>query len=327
MNKTVLITGAGGYVGSLVTRSLSIGNHDEKGYAPSTIIALDVRDCPESLKDLPNVTFIKNDIRSKELADIIDQYKPDVVCHLASIVTPGKKSNREFEYSVDVIGTKNVLDACVKSGVKKVIITSSGAAYGYHADNPMWLKEDHPLRGNPEFAYSDHKRLVEEMLADYRVKHPELKQLILRPGAVIGATVKNQITDLFEKQVVLGIMGSDSPFTFIWDQDVVNILIKGIATDVSGAYNLAGDGALTMRQIAAILKKPYLPIPPSALKIALSILKKAGLTQYGPEQIRFIQYRPVLSNENLKKNFVYVPKKTSKEAFLHYLRSKSDVSG
>lgn len=216
-----------------------------------------------------------------------------------------------------------MLDACVKSGVKKVIITSSGAAYGYHADNPMWLKEDHPLRGNQEFAYSDHKRLVEEMLAEYRVNHPELKQLILRPGAVIGSTVKNQITDLFEKPFVIGIQGSDSPFTFIWDQDVVNILIKGIATEVSGAFNLAGDGALTMKEIASILKKPYLPIPPSVLKMALSVMKKAGLTQYGPEQIRFIQYRPVLSNENLKKNFRYVPKKTSKEAFLYYLNGKT----
>lgn len=322
MNKTVLITGAGGYVGSLITQALANGTHEETGYCPEKIIALDVRDCPSAFKNLSKVTFFKNDIRSPELAQIIEEHKPDVVCHLASIVTPGKNSNREFEYSVDVLGTRNVLDACVKAGVKKVIITSSGAAYGYHADNPMWLKEDHPLRGNVEFAYSDHKRLVEEMLKEYREKHPQLKQLILRPGAVIGKTVKNQITDLFDKPVILGIAGSDSPFTFIWDQDVVNILIRGISNDSSGAFNLAGDGALSMREIARILKKPYLPIPPMVLKCALTVLKKTGLTQYGPEQIRFLQYRPVLSNDQLKSKFSYIPKKTSKEAFLYYLSSK-----
>ena len=319
MNKTVLITGAGGYVGSLVVRALASGQHDEQGFMPEKIIALDVRDCPKSLEGLKNVIFIKNDVRSPELVSIIEKYKPNVVAHLASIVTPGKNSNREFEYSVDVLGTKNVLDACLKAGVEKVIITSSGAAYGYHADNPMWLSETHPLRGNIEFAYSDHKRLVEEMLADYRMKYPELKQLIFRPGAVIGKTVKNQITDLFEKPVILGIAGSDSPFTFIWDQDVVNCLIKGIATNLSGAYNLAGDGALSMKEIAKILKKPYLSIPPTVLKFALKWLKKAGLTQYGPEQIRFLQYRPVLSNENLKFKFHYIPKKTTLEAFQYYL--------
>ena len=52
----------------------------------------------------------------------------DVVVHLASIVTPGKKSNREFEYSVDVLGTKNILKACVTNGVKRIVISSSGSS-------------------------------------------------------------------------------------------------------------------------------------------------------------------------------------------------------
>lgn len=320
----VLITGASGYIGSLVTKALATGSHDEKDFRPSKIIAVDVRDCPESFKNLGNVIYVKGDIRSKDLLKIFEEFKPDVVAHLASIVTPGKKSNREFEYSVDVLGTKNVLDACLKVGTKKIIITSSGAAYGYHSDNPMWIKEDHPIRGNAEFAYSDHKRIVEEMLLDYREKHPELQQLIFRPGTVIGSTVKNQITDLFEKKVVLGIAGSDSPFTFIWDQDVVNILIKGIASPSTGAFNLAGDGALTMKEIAGILKKPYVSIPPTILKTALRVLKKLGLTQYGPEQLKFLQYRPVMSNENLKWKFHYVPKKTSKEAFMLYVNGKSN---
>jgi UDP-glucose 4-epimerase len=318
MNKKVLITGAGGYIGSLITQALSSGAHDEIGFRPESIIALDVRECPKLLQGLSNVTFIKNDVRSPELVDIIEKYKPDLVAHLASIVTPGKDSNREFEYSVDVLGTQNVLDACVKSGVKKVIITSSGAAYGYHADNPLWLREEHPLRGNQEFAYSYHKKLVEEMLAQYRTQHPDLKQLILRLGTVIGKTVKNQITNLFEKPVIMGIAGSDSSFTFIWDQDVVNTLIKGIATDQYGIYNLAGDGALSMREIAKILDKPYFAMPPKLLGFALSILKKAGLTQYGPEQIGFLRYRPILFNEHLKRDFPYTPKKTTKEAFMHY---------
>ena len=89
----------------------------------------------------------------------------DSVVHLASIVTPGKGSSREFEYSVDVLGSQNVLDACVSTGVTQLLVSSSGAAYGYHADNPVPLTEDCAVRGNEEFAYSHHKRLVEEMLA------------------------------------------------------------------------------------------------------------------------------------------------------------------
>ena len=54
-------------------------------------------------------------------------------------------SRREFEYSVDVLGTENVLQACRAAGVRKIVVSSSGAAYGYHADNPEWLSEDDPV--------------------------------------------------------------------------------------------------------------------------------------------------------------------------------------
>ncbi len=66
--------------------------------------------------------------------------------------------------------------------MRQIIVTSSGAAYGYHADNPEWLTEDDPVRGNEAFAYSHHKRLVEEMLAVCRTQHPELRQVVLRVG-------------------------------------------------------------------------------------------------------------------------------------------------
>ena len=55
------------------------------------------------------------------------------------------------------------------------------------------------MRGNEAFAYAYHKRLVEEMLARWRTEHPELKQVVLRIGTILGETVHNQITDLFEK--------------------------------------------------------------------------------------------------------------------------------
>ena len=99
----------------------------------------------------------------------------------------------------------NVLDACIAHGVRRIAVTSSGAAYGYHADNPVPLRETDMLRGNEEFAYSHHKRLVEEMLADARRDHPELEQVVLRVGTVLGEGMENQITALFRRDAILGI--------------------------------------------------------------------------------------------------------------------------
>ena len=317
---SILITGAGGYIGGLTLDALAPCLCDEE-YALSTIIALDVREVPDKNR-LEGVQHLVCDIRDNGLTDIMAQHRVEAVVHLASIVTPGKKSDRELEYSVDVLGTANVLKACLDAGAGKIVVTSSGAAYGYYPDNPPWLDEQDALRGNPEFAYSDHKRQVEEMLAQYRREHPELRQLILRPGTILGAGTRNQITDLFDARRIIGLRGAETPFVFIWDRDVANVIVQGLLADKTGIYNLAGDGCLTMRAIAGLLGKPFLPLPVGLVRAALAVAKRLGLSQYGPEQVDFIRYRPVLSNRRLKEEFGYIPRKTSEEVFQFFMEGR-----
>ena len=313
----VLVTGSSGYLGSQVVAELA-------RRADIATVALDVR---EPAQRLPGVVYEVADIRAPEVDAIVARHRPQVVVHLASIVTPGKKSNREFEYSVDVDGTRNLLEACVRHNVKRVIVSSSGAAYGYHADNPEWLTESDPVRGNQSFAYSWHKRLVEEMLADYRARQPQLEQVIFRIGTILGASVHNQITDLFEKPRLIAIRGADSPFVFIHDQDVVGAIVQGVDSPVTGIFNVAGDGKLTIFEIAARLGKRCVVFPPWLLQGALWLLKKLGLTQYGPEQIDFLRYRPVLDNRRLKEEFGYVPQLTSAQVFELWRASRKGKAG
>jgi UDP-glucose 4-epimerase len=203
--------------------------------------------------------------------------------------------------------------------VRRVVVSSSGAAYGYHPDNGAahdgWLTEDDPVRGNVEFAYSDHKRQVEEMLAELRETRPELEQVVLRIGTILGDRVDNQITALFEKRRLLKIRGSDSPFVFIWDTDVVAIIERAVTGPVTGIFNVAGDGALSIDEIAARLGRPVLAVPEPVVRAALTVGRRLGLTAYGPEQTRFLRYRPVLANDRLKEVFGHVPSRTSAEAF------------
>jgi UDP-glucose 4-epimerase len=309
----VVITGAGGYIGKLLVDVLA-----KKGGRLTHIVAADIREiAPKERKQ--GVTYITADVRFPKIFDIFREHKVSTVVHLASIVTPERGVSREFLYSVDVCGTENTLKACIETKVQKLIIASSGAAYGYYPDNPEWISETDTLRGNPEFAYSDHKRLVEEMLARYRKEHPELKQLIFRPGTILGATTDNQITRLFRKSYILGLQGAAAPFVFIWDQDVVNCIVKGIHEDITGIFNMAGDGVLTLKEIASILKKPYMPLPVWLVKASLWVLSRLKLSQYGPEQVNFIRYRPVLSNQRLKDEFGYIPRKTSRQVFEYYM--------
>jgi len=203
-----------------------------------------------------------------------------------------------------------------------VIVSSSGAAYGYHADNPEWLVETDAIRGNDSFAYACHKRLVEEMLRDYRQSHPQLQQIVFRIGTILGPTVHNQITDLFEKPRLIAIAGCDSPFVFIHDQDVVGAILHGIDSANVGIFNVAGDGKLSIHEIAQRLGKRCRVLPAGLLRSGLWLLKKLGLTQYGPEQLDFLRYRPVLLNTRLKEEFGYTPKLSSAQVFELYRASR-----
>ncbi|MGR3708139.1 MAG: SDR family oxidoreductase [Alterinioella nitratireducens] len=261
------------------------------------------------------VQFRRMDVTGPDPDTVIGDEKPDVVVHLASIVTPPPGMTRDRAFAVDVTGTRNVLAACIAHRVKRLVVTSSGAAYGYHADNPVPLTEDAPCRGNPEFAYADHKARVEAMLADARRDHPGLEQVVLRVGTVLGAGTDNQITALFRRRRLLAIRGSHSPFVFIWTRDLARIVERAATGAQAGVYNVAGDGWMTVDDIARALGKPVLRLPASALKLALAVAHPLGLSRYGPEQVRFLQYRPVLDNQRLKQVFGYTPELSSAQVF------------
>ncbi|WP_262849288.1 SDR family oxidoreductase [Mumia quercus] len=307
MSRRVLVTGGSGFLGSSVVPGLAA----DPGVA--LVVSADVRDPRERVAGVTYETVDVTDAQA--VSDAVASYEIDTVVHLASIVNPPPGMTDDLAFRVDVDGTRHVLDAALAHGVRRLVVSSSGAAYGYHADNPAWITEDQPVRGNDAFAYSRHKRLVEEMLADARRDHPELEQTVLRIGTILGERVDNQITDLFRKKRLLKIAGSDSPFVFVWDTDLTAIVVRAVTADVSGVFNVAGDGALTIDEIAARLGRGTLPIPEVVLRAGLAVAKPLRLTQYGPEQTKFLQYRPVLDNTRLKTVFGYVPAYTSVQAF------------
>ena len=309
----ILITGAAGFLGQQLLADLAV---QQPGWS---LFAADIRELPGNLR-YANVYPLHLDIsQPAAVGKAVAACRPDAIVHLASVVSPPPGMSEATLHAIDVGGTQALIEAAAANAVEQLIITSSGAAYGYYPENAEWIDEHDPLRGHNKFAYAKHKREVEELLVQARIAHPQLRQLILRPGTILGKRVNNQITDMFKKRAVLGIQGSDSRFVFIWDQDVVSIIRKGLEKGASGIYNLAGDGALSLREIAQILRKPYRPLPAGLIQCVLRVLKPLRLSQYGPEQVDFLRYRPVLANRRLKEEFGYTPRYTSREAFIAFL--------
>lgn len=313
MNR-VLVTGGSGFLGSHVTRLLV----EHPGI--EVVVSGDLRD-----STVPGVVSERFDVTdAATLGPVLERHRIDTVVHLAAIVNPGR--DVDMEYRVDVEGTAHVLDACVAAGVRRIVVSSSGAAYGYHPDSAEWIDEHDPIRGNDVFPYSRHKRLVEEMLAKGRMDHPQLEQVIFRIGTILGPTVHNQITALWDAPRLLRIAGADSPFVFVWVDDVAGAMVRAAVDGPAGIYNVAGDGRLTVPEIAQRLGKRMLTVPAWALALALRVGHALRLTEHGPEKVIFLRYRPVLANRRLKEEFGYTPRLTSAEAFEAYLRTHPDAA-
>lgn len=304
LTRRVLVTGGDGSLGQRAVRALS-GRH---GFE---VVSLDLREVPAERR-ARGVRYRTQDLRDRLLLDTLREHAIDTVVHLASS-------------AVDVAGTRNVVEACIAAGVRQLVVSSSAAAYGYHADNPEWLVETDALRGNEAFAYADHKRQVEELLAEFRRSAPQLQQTVLRIGTILGATVNHQVTALFDKPALIAIRGSASPFVFIWDEDVTAIIVRAVTTRRAGVFNVAGDGAVSIHEIAALLGKPVREWPAMVLRAAVAVGRALRISRCSLEHIDVLRYRAALDNARLKHEFGYRPAKTSREAFEAWIQVRASA--
>ncbi len=169
--KKILITGAGGYVGTpLVTKLLSNG---------FKIIALDTFWYGCHLQAHKNLTIIKGDLRSIELENMLADV--DAVVHLACISNdPSYELNTAFSESINIGASIRLIEQCKKSKIKRFVFASSSSVYGVRKESQV--TED--LLPEPLTVYSKSKVVVEDYL---RLKtKDDFDVVILRPATVYG---------------------------------------------------------------------------------------------------------------------------------------------
>lgn len=310
----VLVTGGTGYLGRLVVSRLV-----DAGIGA---VSVDVRE-PAAPREA--VVEVVGDLRDTDLPALLRQHGVTAVVHLAAIVEPPRGMSETELESIEVGGTQAVIDACVAGGIRHLTVLSSGAAYGYTARNDgRALDEDTPTPGSPEFAYSRHKAMVEQLIARSRRLHPELGVLLLRPGTILGSSTDNQITALFRQPVILGLRESDTPFVFVWDEDVAAIIVAGVQHGITGTFNVAGDGSMTLADIAAAEGRRLVRLPASFVRRVLVVGHRIGVGRYGPEQVDFLRHRPVLDNARLRRAFPGLPTLTTRETYELYRRERPE---
>jgi len=316
----VLLTGSAGYLGS--TTCNEIIKSDQINH----VYGVDIKDCSDQLKKNIKHTHLIADIRSADVLQWIAQKKIDIIVHAASILNPPRGMSVNDMEQIELGGLKNLLTASQKFGVQKFIFISSGAAYGYFPEHPPLITEDYRIKGNPEFPYSYHKAKAELLIAQFVKENPKIKTLIFRPGTILGKNTNSPLTDYFNNKLLIGVKGFKSPFCFILDEDVSKAILQGcLNLNLTGEYNLSGDGALSLKEIAMHLNRKYIELPKKLYENFIGVLRFLRLSKFNPYQVNLICYRPVLANQKLKEHFDELPSKNSKEVFQIYQSSTKQI--
>ena len=230
------------------------------------------------------VSYRRGDILDRgSLAALFDG--ADVAVHLAFAIFGGREETRR----INLEGSRNVFEAAIDAGVKRLVYASSVAAYGFHRENPQPLTEEVPARGSESFYYSAQKAELESTLDELLVG-TEVDAYVFRPCIVAGP----RATMLIEKVVSGARLGDPlpamrqglgrlplarpvlpdvgTPIQLVHHDDVARALAAAIAgRGEPGAYNLAGEGEIGIGDIARVLGWRTVPVPAPAVGLGAAL--------------------------------------------------------
>jgi nucleoside-diphosphate-sugar epimerase len=256
-----LVTGGTGFIGStLVRRLLKEGNQVR-------VLDNDLRGDPRRLKDVSNqIEIIKGDIR--ELKSVRDACKGiDIVCHLAYLNgTEFFYTKPELVLEIGVKGIVNVIDACIKEGVRELMVASSSEVYQtppkIPTDEKAPLSIPDPL--NPRYSYAAGKIISELMAINYGRKYFD-RVVIFRPHNVYGPDMgwehvipqfclrmKELCQKNKDKKIRFPIQGSgEETRAFVFIDDFINGLMLVIKKgEHLGIYNIGTTEELAIKKVA-----------------------------------------------------------------------------
>jgi UDP-glucose 4-epimerase len=192
----------------------------------------------------------------------------DVVVHLAYIIMGGHEESRR----INLEGSGNVFAAAAAApGVKRLVYTSSVAAYGFHGDNPQPLTEDVPARGTEAHYYSAEKAELEATLW-WALDGSGLDAYVFRPCIVAGEdalALLEAIPWLVRRAPVHVVPDPGVAWQLVHHDDVAGALVAAVRGAGSpGIYNLAGPGELRTRDLARALGWHSVPVPRAAASLA-----------------------------------------------------------
>jgi nucleoside-diphosphate-sugar epimerase len=251
----------------------------------------------------------------------------DVVVHLAFIIMGAREETRK----INLEGSRNVFEAALASGAQRLVYASSVAAYGFHADNPEVLTEDVAARGTDDFYYSAQKAELEGLLSDL-LDDSDVDAYVFRPSIVsgpsggvmmdnipylgVGSRLPGPVRRLLDVMPVLKPVIPDPgvPFQLVHHDDVATAMRSAVqGRGAPGVYNLAGDGRLTMGDLADALGWYSIPVPELGATAAAELTSRLPFMPPEAAWLQAFRVPVLMDTAKAKRELKWRPKYTSRD--------------
>ncbi len=232
----ILVTGGAGFIASQIADAFI-----EKGHQ---VVILDDLSTGYEKNINPKAKFVKANIGDKSLEKLFETEKFDVVNHHAAQMDVRRSvKDPEFDATTNILGTINLLQNCVKFGVKKFMFASTGGAVYGEQD---YFPADEKHNQQPKSPYGISKLAVEKYLYFYHSEH-KLNYTILRYANIYGPRQnpfgEAGVVAIFSTKLLKGeqpIINGHGKQTrdYVFVGDVVKANLLGLKDEVSDVYNI-----------------------------------------------------------------------------------------
>ena len=301
----VLITGSSGSFGTLIAQSFI----DKK----IPVVGIDIRG--SSIKGPGEYfRFYRCSITDKDsLRSVFRKELPDHVVHFAC--TFNRVRNRQKEYEIDVVGSKNILEISGEThSVKQLIFSSSALAYGGTRDNPSWLNEMDPLQPG-KLRYGLNKKIIEKIYSEALVRE-DLNINTVRVCTVVGPSFNKpaSVVYILLKWSWLPEFCKDNKLQFLHTEDFISLMEHIINDDeIKGIHNISTDTYSVVKDLMP--GKKYFKLPVFAVKGILAMLYNLRILNLQPSGINNSIYPMVLDPAKIVSRYNFKFRFTSDEAF------------
>ncbi|MDQ6649693.1 MAG: NAD-dependent epimerase/dehydratase family protein [Actinomycetota bacterium] len=305
--RVVLVTGVSRYLGARLVNLLQSDESIEKVIGVDTVPPRD---------DLGRAEFVRADIRNPLIAKVITSANVDTVVHMNVIATPLGAGGRTAMKEVNVIGTMQLLAACQKApSMRRLVVKSTTAVYGSSPRDPALFTEDLEPKAVPRSGYGKDAVEVEGYVRGFGRRRPDVSLSLLRFTNFIGPRIDSPLTRYFALPVVPSVFGFDPRLQLVHEDDGLEVMRIATMEDKPGTFNVGGSGVLLLSQAARRAGRLSIPVPGPAVSIVGNLVRRTGLVDYSPEQMRFLSHGRVVDTTRLRETFGYIPKYTTLEAF------------